>query len=323
MDTVKAQEYQMRRLFISFFVVMVASAGLTAMALAQGGLLSGRITDSETGEPIEGARVVFENPTANPPRMEQTTDANGNYRVLGLNSGQWMLTVEAEGYDPNPGPVNVRQANNPNVDVPMNRIRHRLEVMLGPAAVSGIDIEAVGAEFDAADVAYENQQWEEALAGYQSVSQTLPTLTEAKLQIGNVLQQLERYEEAIAVFEGLVAENPAYEDQMANAIARLRVAMGDLSAAETLASSGAASREDLYNLGEVEFAKGEVDAAAGWYEKAVAIDPNWILPIFKLGLVALNKGDVEGAKTHFSRVVEIDPGSSEGTQAQAVLGQLP
>ena len=70
MDTVKAQEYQMRRLFISFFVVMVASAGLTAMALAQGGLLSGRITDSETGEPIEGARVVFENPTANPPRME-------------------------------------------------------------------------------------------------------------------------------------------------------------------------------------------------------------------------------------------------------------
>ena len=69
--------------------------------------------------------------------------------------------------------------------------------------------------------------------------------------------------------------------------------------------------------------RGEVDAAAGWYEKAVAIDPNWILPIFKLGLVALNKGDVEGAKTHFSRVVEIDPGSSEGTQAQAVLGQLP
>jgi len=313
----------MPRLLSSSLAVMVASAVLTVMALAQGSLLSGRITDSETGEPIEGARVVFENPTSTPPRMEQTTDANGSYRVLGLNSGQWMLTVEADGYDPNPGPVNIRQANNPNVDVPMNRIRHRLEVMLGPAAVSGIDIDAVGTEYDAAEIAYENQQWEAALAGYQSVSQTLPTLTEAKIQIGNVLQQLERYEEAIAAFETLVEENPAYGDQMTNAIARLRVAMGDLAAAETLDSSGFASREDLYNLGEVEFAKGEVDAAAEWYEKAVATDPNWILPIFRLGLVALNKGDVEEAKTHFSRIVEIDPGSSEGTQAQAVLGQLP
>ena len=227
----------MRRLLVSFFVVMVASAGLTAMALAQGGLLSGRVTDSETGAPIQGARVIFENPTANPPRVEQTTDSSGNYRVLGLNSSQWLLTVEADGYEPNPGPVNVRQANNPNVDVPMNRIKHRLELMLGAAAVSGVDIEAVGAEFDAADAAYENQQWEEALAGYQSVSQTLPTLTEAKIQIGNVLQQLERYEEAIVVFEGLAVENLNYQEQMTNAIARLRVAMGDLSAAETLASA--------------------------------------------------------------------------------------
>ena len=117
-----------------------------------------------------------------------------------------------------------------------------------------------------------------------------------------------------------------YQERFAdveNAVLRLRVAMGDLSAAADLASSGNAVREDLYNLGEVEFAQGNVDGAAEWYEKAVAADPNWVLPLFKLGLVSLNKGDIESAKGYFAQVVEKDPTSAEGAQAQAVLGQLP
>ena len=101
--------------------------------------------------------------------------------------------------------------------------------------------------------------------------------------------------------------------------------LGDLDAAEglTAAAGGLASREDLYNLGELEFAKGDVDAAAGWYEKASAADASWEKPWFTLGLVALNKGDIEGAKEHFQKVVELAPDSEEGTQAQATLSALP
>lgn len=101
--------------------------------------------------------------------------------------------------------------------------------------------------------------------------------------------------------------------------------MGDLDAAEglTAAVGGLASREDLYNLGELEFAKGNVDAAAGWYEKSSAADPDWEKPWFKLGLVALNKGDIEAAKENFRKVVELAPDSTDGTQAQATLSALP
>ena len=66
-----------------------------------------------------------------------------------------------------------------------------------------------------------------------------------------------------------------------------------------------------------------MDAAAEWYEKAAAADPNWMKPIFKLALVALNKGDMETAKTFFAQVVEKDPSSEEGAQAQATLNALP
>ena len=52
-------------------------------------------------------------------------------------------------------------------------------------------------------------------------------------------------------------------DLVDEAAARLRMQMGDFEGAEALLSSGGGgSREDLYNLGEVEFAKGDVDAAA-------------------------------------------------------------
>ena len=74
---------------------------------------------------------------------------------------------------------------------------------------------------------------------------------------------------------------------------------------------------------EVDFAKGEIDSAAAWYEKAAAASPNWEKPWFKLALVALNKGDMETAKTNFQKVIDIAPDSEEGVQAQATLAALP
>ena len=111
-------------------------------------------------------------------------------------------------------------------------------------------------------------------------------------------------------------------------IARIKMTLGDFEAAgDALAASVAAgdgaAREDLYNLGELEFAKGNIDAAAGFYEKASAADPDWAKPLFKLALVALNLGDMDTAKQFFSQVVEKDPDSEEGAQARATLDALP
>ena len=122
----------------------------------------------------------------------------------------------------------------------------------------------------------------------------------------------------------ILAEDP--DNTVANTeIARTRLAMGDLDAAGALADAinADSSREDLYNLGELEFAKGAIDTAADWYEKATAADPNWEKPWCKLALVALNKGDMDTAKEHFQKVVDLAPNSEEGNQAQATLAALP
>jgi len=312
----------MRKHFLTLFAVLLAASTFAPGVSAQGAL-AGKILDEETEAPIVGALVVFENPSANPARIEQTTDEVGGFTVLGMASGNWSIRPSAEGYEPKPGMIEVRQVRNPAVEIFLKRLKHPLELALGSEAFEGLDPAAIGDELDAADAAYDSEEWDAALSGYDAVLAKLPVYTDLHLKRGNTLQEMEQYEDAIAAFEAGATANPQLRSQVDPAIARLRMQMGDFEGAEALLASGAGSREDLYNLGEVEFAKGDVDAAAGWYEKAAALDPTWAKPFFKLALVQLNKGDMEGAKAFFAQVVEKDPSSEEGTQAQATLDALP
>lgn len=297
--------------------------GLAAPALAQSGRMSGRVVDGETGDPIVGAQITIQKPGDD--TREALTDDDGRFSLIGFSSGQWQVYVRAEGYQDDLGNVNVTQSTTPAVDFRLNRVRHALVQALGEDAMEGLDPDEIEAELEAADAAFNAEDWDSAIAGYTSLMEKLPQLTNLYSQIGQAYRARGDYQEALEAFEARLATEPDNENISAD-IARTKLAMGDFSAQEELAAAASgldASREDLYNLGELEFAQGAVDAAAGWYEKAAMVDPNWALPVFKLALVALNKGDFEGAKEHFRRVVELDPNSEEGTQASATLAALP
>jgi tetratricopeptide (TPR) repeat protein len=315
----------MRKHFLSMLVILLAVGLLAPSALAQGGMIAGRVLDDETEEPLANVSITLENPDANPSRIDQITDESGGFTVLGMASGAWTLTLELEGFSPDLGTMRIRQGRNPDLKLYLTRLRHPLELALGEEAFEGLDPAAIGDELTAADAAYGNEEWDAALSGYDSVFAKIPAMVDLHLKRGNTLQQMERYEEAIEAFQAAATANPQLQNQIDAAVGRLRMAMGDYEAAgeALLAGAGGGSKEDLYNLGEIEFAKGDVDAAAEWYEKASAADPEWALPLFKLALVALNKGDIPGAKQFFAQVVEKDPDSSEGAQAKATLDALP
>jgi len=84
----------MRKHFLTLFAVLLAAATLAPGVSAQGAL-AGKILDEETQAPIVGALVVFENPSANPARIEQTTDDVGGFTVLGMASGNWSIRPSA------------------------------------------------------------------------------------------------------------------------------------------------------------------------------------------------------------------------------------
>ena len=316
----------MRKHFFSFLVLMLANFVLASTALAQGGLFTGWVRD-DAGDLHEGAIVTMELEGARPPRVEATTDENGRFTMLGLNSGAWSLRVELEGYHPHVNMVPIRQGSNPPFNIALDRIKHPLELALGEAALEGLDPAALEAELKAADEAFNTEQWDLAITSYQSLVTKLPMINALHMQIGTALRRLARYDEAIASFEQAAAGDSDLAAEVETEVARTRMAMGDFEAAsaalETAVSGDDASREDLYNLGELEFAKGDMDAAAGFYEKAAASDPSWGKPPFKLALVALNRGDMETAKKFFAQAIEVEPDSAEAATAKATLESLP
>ena len=305
-------------------LVLMLLVGLQASALAQGGRIAGRVLDAETGDPIVGADISLQAPDA--PLRTLRTDADGRFSLDGLSSGPWQVHVRAEGYNDDLGNLDVADEPGPPLEFRLVRVRRAVVEALGEPAADALDLEQIEVQLAAADAAFNREDWDGAIAAYSSVLDKLPELVHLGSPLGRAYRARGDYQPALRAFEMALAAAPGNEAVHAD-IARTELAVADFAAAQrelaAEASGSEARREDFYNLGELEFAQGAVDAAAAWYEKAAVVDPGWAKPVFKLGLVALNRGDFDLAKAHFRRVVELDPASDEGAQASATLAVLP
>ena len=326
------------RVLVSVALVVGLASG-TAFGQAQGRIV-GLVVD-EDGNPMEGVSIHAQT-AGNPRTFDTVTGGDGRFALIGLTSAEWTFTAVCEnqcadshsdrysdnavGYEQAVTPWRISQGRNPPVNMSMTSIRHPFEIALGETALEGLDPDALEEEMNEADAAFASGRYDEAIAGYESLLGKLPTFHMLHVQIGETLVRKGEHQAAIEAYERALAADPGNEGARAG-IARAKLSMGDFEGAsqelEAAAGNLNATKEDLYNLGELEFAKGAVDTAAGWYEKASMVDPNWGKPLFKLALVALNKGDIPAAKEYFQRVVDVEPNSQEGAQAQATLNALP
>jgi len=70
---------------------------LAGTAAAQTGRVGGVVKD-EAGNPIKGATITAENPSASPSSFTATTDDKGRFSIIGLKSGTWTFSGQAPGY---------------------------------------------------------------------------------------------------------------------------------------------------------------------------------------------------------------------------------
>ena len=326
------------KLFSLLPVLALVWALPTADAFAQGlGQIRGRITDGATGNPIAGVTVNAKRASARDVKqddqktlpVETTSGDNGRFSMIGLVAGPNDVTFTKEGYQTYLMTHIVRGPE--PIAIEMFKELTFIEQLLGTEALVGLDPVQLTADLEAADAAFNEGEFPDAIAGYHALLGVLPQANVLYLPLGAAHRAMGENEEALVAFKTLLEADPESEDAKAE-IARTESLMAEANAApaSTGAPSGgglglglSSSKEDFYNLGELAFANGDVDRAQEWFEKATGVDPTWVKPWFKLGLVALNKGDIELAKEHFQQVVELDPGSQEGAQAQATLAALP
>ncbi len=305
---------------LSLAAVLVVLLGALP-ALAQTGRVGGVIKDDK-GQPLKGATVVAENPSASPPSFTATTDDKGRFSIIGLRAGTWKLTASAPGFQPSTGQVPIRTIGAPNPPV---------EFVLaagasGPAgALAGVNTKELQVELGAAEAKMTANDFDGAIAAYQAMLVKVPALSMLHLQIGRAQRMKKDYNGALESYQKLLAADPTNERAKVE-IGMTNLEKGDLVAAETAlgeaAQSMTAGREVFYNLGEVKFAKGETDAAMAAYQRAIDVDANWAKPYFKMGLGKLQKADMPGALQMMEKVIAVEPNSAEAAQAKALIEQL-
>jgi tetratricopeptide (TPR) repeat protein len=290
-------------------------------ASAQTGRIGGTVKD-DAGQPLKGATVMAENPSASPSSFTATTDEKGRFSIIGLRTGTWTFAAQSPGFGRETAQLNVQTIGAPNPPLTFTLKK------TGPAPVGALGTmtaKDIQGELAAADLLYNSQRWDESIAAYRVILAKAPSLSVINLQIAAAYRNKKEYDNAIGSYNDLLKADPN-NDKAIIGIGMTNLEKGDLKAAEdtlTKAAAGSsATREVFYNLGEVKFAKGDTDEAAKWYQRAIDADPTWGKPIFKLALVAYNKGDKDTTVKLMEKVISIDPGSPEAAQAKTFIDQM-
>jgi hypothetical protein len=95
-----------KRLTRSLVIILIALFGLQTISLASGrGKLSGRVVDSETGEPLPGVNVLIESiwvggaPVPYDGMIGAAADLNGSYEILNVPAGTYDIRASMIGYN--------------------------------------------------------------------------------------------------------------------------------------------------------------------------------------------------------------------------------
>jgi tetratricopeptide (TPR) repeat protein len=275
-----------RKLWIPALVPVLACL-LAAPAFGQVGRISGIVTD-ETGEPIRGATIRASSQQSSAASLTAVSDEKGQFYFLVQRSGQWDFVVEAPGFAPTGGSSRVRlTSTQPAIRV----ILERREAPELAGSLAGVNPREVSTRLAAADDLLAAGHLDEAIAAYRKIRAETPALTAVSLQLGNAYLQKKDYDRAEAEFQDVL-------------------------------KSGAAGGTACYNLGLVGQARGSLDEAATWYQKAASADPLWPKPLLRLGVLARERGNREAAAGYLRKVVALNPKSPEGIEAASMLGEL-
>jgi Flp pilus assembly protein TadD len=339
-----------RRSIVSFVVVLLA-VGLTTAALGQayrgGGRIQGVVSDP-AGKPIAGAKVTLFSVKTQSGPPPATTDKNGKWAVLGLTGGKWNIDVEAEGFQTSKGSVEiselqrippVKTALEPVVVVPAEEV---------PVAKPGLPQEAIDAVNAAQSLVDEaegrtlsleplteerkKQLYAGAVTNLESALALIPDDAEnarTRTQIRQLLAQsyykTGEVAKSVETLKSVAAADPS-NIGVQMLLANLLLEEGRLeegrAALAAVPESAMTDPTAYINVGILFMNKGQLQDAYGYFEKAVALNPERGETYYYRGLSLLQQQKLKEAKADLEKVVALAPESSEAGDAKELLKQF-
>lgn len=315
--------------FISLGIFLIVLWLVSPRALPQAGRGKGRLqglVQNEEGKPIPSAKVVLELLASEKARRETITNEQGEWALIGLGSGNWKITVSAEGYIPQSTTIFVSQIEkNPKVVLKLKK------PAISKDAV--ITNEASLVFLEEATRYYNEKRYDEALAVLEKFLEQNPKAYQARVLIGDCYREKGDLDRAVEFYSKAIDES-ASDERMGKevrvkslaAIGDCYLRKGDIERAQAFLKESIDTNPEneilAYNVGEIYFSNQNLDEAIRYFTIATQIKPTWSPPYYKLGLVYLNKTDYDKARDAFKKFLELEPEGEQASQVRNILQYL-
>ena len=153
-----------------------------------------------------------------------------------------------------------------------------------------------------------------------------PELVPAMSALAAIYTQEQRFAEAAAMAEQVLAREPTNQKELARRWEAYKALGDEAKAKEAFETLAAANPEvlakDLFDQGVQLFEGGDIASARGNFERVLEIQPEHPRAHYRLGLCHLSVDEKEAAREHLQRFIDLAPDDPEVASAQAMLDYL-
>jgi tetratricopeptide (TPR) repeat protein len=294
----------------------VAAVLLLAPAVsAQSTMVRGKVVDKE-GKPVPGATVAVEFKGGVNRKYTTKTDRSGNFVQLLTESGEYLVTVSAEGVGSQSAPVRVRLGQAAEVNIV-------LAPGGGPADAKAAEVKKTFEEGVAASRAGDHDA---AIAKFNAAAAVIPNCADCYYNIGVSYMAKKDEKQAEEAWKKVLELKPD-NSEAATALATLynnqkRFDEATAMSAKASGGAGGGSADAVYNQGIILWNQGKVAEAKGKFEEALKADPNYADAHYQLGMALLNEGKLPDAVGAFEKYLSLAPTGQFAAQAKAMVAQL-
>lgn len=290
---------------ITVFIIFV----LSSILWAQDSRFRGIVKD-EDGNPIPKVKITLTLIAQNHSFDFKSKD-NGKFYRRGIEPGEYMLNVEAEGYHSFTKKIYINVGQEYKMEISLIRVQD-------PGS-------AAKALFDKGNQLYQDGQYKEAVATFNELLQEMPDFAEGYFNLGMALNRLGETDSAIAAYQKAVELKPDFLEAYFG-LGQAYFDKGEEDkAAEIFQKATSAIPDDpkaYVNLGILYFTNKKDDMALETLLKAKELDPSLPQIYYQLGLVYTRKGELEKTIASFEEFLALAPDAPEAESVQKILDDL-
>ena len=256
-------------LVLLFCTAFPADAG----ALQFNATVRGKVTDVD-GNPLEGVMVTitprFQSPDSVKPPLVVESSADGQFYARNVRIGDTSIIFELEGY---------------------SSVQVMRQLQRGPVRIDmTMEVPDVVLRADIANDAYRAGQEALNAGNYGDVVAQMQVAAEA-------MEDIPENAEVLGYFHALMGQG--YLQQ--------RMFQEAADAYRRWAEYHPGQAVPLLELAQVMSEMGDQEAAAGYFEAALALEPGDAMTRYNMGVIMINAGNLEDAIGQFEEAVELQP----------------